>query len=80
MTKVGATFINSPAVINRMGRIKTQMIKRLTFQLVKEHGSELKKDFGENKQIVGRYLSQSSKKIRNSIAGYITRIMKQEKE
>ena len=61
-----------------MGRIKTQMIKRLTLQLIKEYGKDtFKPDFNENKKLVADRLStESSKKIRNSIAGYVTRLVK----
>ncbi len=59
-----------------MGRIKTQQIKRVTMQLMKEHGSEFKKDFNENKELVGKFVNLKSKKLRNVIAGYVTRLTK----
>jgi small subunit ribosomal protein S17e len=61
-----------------MGRIKTKLIKRVTRDLVREHREELKKDFNENKLIVSRLLRINSKKMRNAIAGYATRILKEE--
>ncbi len=60
-----------------MGRIKTQMIKRLTLQLLRDHRGEMKDSFDENKVIVERHLGITSKKIRNTVAGYVTRQMKQ---
>lgn len=63
-----------------MGRIKTKMIKRLTFQLMKAHGSEFKEDFNENKKLVEQFLKGPSKKIRNCIAGYVTRLLKTKEE
>jgi ribosomal protein S17E len=59
-----------------MGRIKPQNIKRITKRLVKEHGAEFKKDFQENKEIVKRFAEIPCKKIRNSVVGYVTRIVK----
>ena len=59
-----------------MGRIKTQQIKRVTRQLMSEHGSEFKKDFSENKKIVEQFVEVKSKKLRNVIAGYVTRLKK----
>ncbi len=59
-----------------MGRIKTQQIKRVTKQLMKEHGNEFKKDFSENKELVGQFVNVKSKKLRNTIAGYVTRLTK----
>ena len=61
-----------------MGRIKTQLIKRVTNKLVKEHREEFKKDFEENKKVVEEFAIIPSKKLRNSIAGYVTRLMKEE--
>ena len=57
-----------------MGRIKTSFIKRITLKLYKEHSDDFKKNFKENKEIVRQYLDVSSKKLRNTIAGYITRL------
>lgn len=59
-----------------MGRIKTQLIKRISKKLVAEHKQDLKKDFDENKQSVAKYLDATSKKMRNIISGYVTRMMK----
>ena len=58
-----------------MGRIKTQMVKRLTLQLVKQHEQLFSTDFTENKKLVEQLLTGPSKKIRNTVAGYVTRIM-----
>ena len=61
-----------------MGRIKTQQIKRVTLQLIKEHGSEFKKDFSKNKELVEQFVDIKSKKLRNVVAGYVTRLKKTE--
>ncbi|MBW2982617.1 30S ribosomal protein S17e [Candidatus Woesearchaeota archaeon] len=58
-----------------MGRIKTQLIKRISNKLFTEHRNELKKDFKENKEAVAKLAVIPSKKIRNVIAGYVTRLM-----
>lgn len=63
-----------------MGRIKTQLIKRLTFQLMKEHHDDFKLEYDENKKLVEKFLTGPSKKIRNCIAGYVTRLMKRKEE
>lgn len=57
-----------------MGRVKTQMVRRLTFEVVKQAGHS--KDFAENKKIASEYLPTASKRIRNSVAGYATRLAK----
>jgi small subunit ribosomal protein S17e len=63
-----------------MGRIKTQMIKRLTLQLVKQHKPHFTTDFVANKKIVEQLLTGPSKKIRNTVAGYVTRILQRKED
>lgn len=63
-----------------MGRIKTQLIKRVTLKLVEEHRGEFKKDFEANKELVAKFADIPSKKLRNIIAGYVTRLVKEKGE
>ncbi|MBD3202855.1 30S ribosomal protein S17e [Candidatus Woesearchaeota archaeon] len=63
-----------------MGRIKTQKIKRATEELIEKHGDKFKKNFKENKEILNELVDVPSKKMRNILAGYITRIVKTRKE
>ncbi len=63
-----------------MGRIKTQLIKRTTLKLLKSHRQSFTKNFDENKKVVQELLDYSSKKIRNIIAGYATRLVRNEKD
>jgi len=60
-----------------MGRIKTMLIKRSTNNLINQYGDKFKTDFDENKPIVMEYADIPSKKLRNIVAGYVTRLMKQ---
>lgn len=59
-----------------MGRIKTRLIKRVTNELVQKHSSDFSKNFEDNKKIVEQFADVPSKKLRNVIAGYVTRIIK----
>ncbi len=59
-----------------MGRIKTKMIKRVTLELVEKNESILSKDFDENKKILANVAEFRSKKLRNVVAGYTSRLMK----
>jgi len=59
-----------------MGRIKTKFIKRKTKELFVMHGDKFTPDFEQNKQLVGRYTQVASKKLRNIVAGYMTRLKK----
>ncbi len=60
-----------------MGRIKTTLIKRTSRQLIENSEDSFSKDFNKNKKALGHVLP--SKKMRNSIAGYIARIKKNKK-
>ncbi|MFH2028761.1 MAG: 30S ribosomal protein S17e [Nanoarchaeota archaeon] len=63
-----------------MGRIKTKLVKRITKELIKQHGEKLKTDFEENKKIISGLAEISSKKVRNVIAGYTTKQIKAQKQ
>ncbi len=59
-----------------MGRIKTQNVKRVTNELMLLYGERFKADFTENKPIVTQLLEVKSKKILNTVTGYVTRLAK----
>ena len=59
-----------------MGRIKTTLIKRTALELLERHPDSFKDNFEENKKIVDELAEIKTKKLRNSISGYITRIVK----
>lgn len=63
-----------------MGRIKTTLVKRASNKILKENPDKFKKDFDSNKRIVEQYLDIPSKKLRNVIAGYVTRLANKEKK
>ena len=54
-----------------MGKIKSKLIKRTSNELIKR-GIEFSASFEENKKVLGK--NMPSKKIRNQMAGYITRL------
>jgi len=63
-----------------MGRIKTILVKRVTKKLVEEHKDEFCEDYNKNKEVLRKYINVRSPKIRNVIAGYTTRLVKQSKD
>ena len=63
-----------------MGRVKTIQVKRNTKKLVELYGDKFKEDFDSNKKLVGLFAEIRSKKLRNVIAGYVTRLTKENKE
>jgi len=58
-----------------MGRIKSTLIKRTARGLLKEE-NVFEEDFDKNKKVLGK--NMPSKRIRNKVAGYISRLKKQE--
>lgn len=63
-----------------MGRIKTAQIKRVTRELMELHGSEFTDNFEKNQEIVGKLISTPSKKLRNKIVGYVTKLVGRNKK
>ena len=63
-----------------MGRIKTQLVKRISHKIIEKHQSELTDDFAKNKVLVTKFADIPSKKILNTITGYVTRLVKMKKK
>jgi len=63
-----------------VGRIKTAQIKRITHDLIRLHSSKFTESFEKNQEILNKLISTPSKKLRNKIAGYVTRLIKKGKE
>ena len=57
-----------------MGRIKTKLIKRITRELMKKYPEQVCDNFEQNKGKVNVLIKGYSKKLRNVIAGYATRL------
>lgn len=62
-----------------MGRIKTSKNKAAGEEIYDKHKSKFKPDFEANKQVINKIAEIPSKKTRNIIAGYVTKLVKQEK-
>ena len=63
-----------------MGRIKTQLIKRTARKLFAKYPGQAKVNFDENKAVVTNLLVNPNKKMRNIVAGYLSRLAKQQIE
>jgi small subunit ribosomal protein S17e len=57
-----------------MGRIKTTYVKRKTKELLRTKGELFTSDFSQNKEITAKNTKVVSKKLRNVVAGYLTRL------
>jgi ribosomal protein S17E len=60
-----------------MGKIKSKQVKRASHELM-NNGIGFHEEFGKNKIILGREMP--SKKMRNKMAGYLSRFMKHKHE
>ncbi len=61
-----------------MGRIKTTFVKRKTKELLAKHGEKFTTDFNKNKQVTSSHTVLHCKKLRNIMAGYMTRLKRKE--
>ena len=59
-----------------MGRIKTDMVKRTGNKIYKADTKKFSTDFNKNKKALDESAEVRSKKLRNVIAGHITRLAK----
>jgi len=60
-----------------MGRVKSTAIKRLGDELIQKYPDRFSTDFETNKEVLKEIKNIRSKKIRNILAGYITKKMVQ---
>ncbi|MBT4257919.1 30S ribosomal protein S17e [archaeon] len=60
-----------------MGKIKSKFVRR-TAGIFKERDVEFSEDFAENKKILKD--TMPSKKVRNQMAGFLSRVKRQEKK
>jgi len=66
-------------VIN-VGNVYTKDIKRVAQELYEKFKDQVTADFYTNKKLVDMYIDVQSKKVKNRIAGYLTRFAKLSKE
>ncbi|MBS3117090.1 30S ribosomal protein S17e [Candidatus Woesearchaeota archaeon] len=59
-----------------MGRIKTVQVKRITKEVLKRYPDKFTTEFAKNRESLKSLLKTDSKKLRNIVAGYVTRLVK----
>jgi small subunit ribosomal protein S17e len=59
-----------------MGTVYTHDIKRIAQEIYERFKDQVTLDFTKNKELVNKVLEIKSKKVRNRVAGYLTRIAK----
>lgn len=60
-----------------MGNIRTSFVKRTSAELIETYEGKFTTDFDENKKLVEEFTTVSTKHLRNKIAGYVTRLVRQ---
>ncbi|MFB6145543.1 MAG: 30S ribosomal protein S17e [Candidatus Nanohaloarchaea archaeon] len=63
-----------------MGRVRQTYIKRLAKDLVSADPARFSEEFDENKEELKDMDEFNSKKLRNRVAGYIVRVVKNREE
>lgn len=59
-----------------MGKVRTEMVKRISLELMDRYYKSFTTEFEQNKQFLNEIGLDVSKKMRNKIAGYLTRLMR----
>ncbi len=59
-----------------IGNVRTDQIKRTAKELIRLHPDKFTTNFEENKKTVSLIMTGLSSKIRNQIAGYVTRLLR----
>jgi small subunit ribosomal protein S17e len=57
-----------------MGRIKTTFVKNIGKELMEKHPESFSGSFEDNKKALAPFISFTSRKMRNLVAGYITSV------
>ena len=58
-----------------MGKVRTEKVKKAARELVRRYPEQFSTDFEGNKKFLGSVARIYSSKLRNRIAGYITRLV-----
>ena len=58
-----------------MGNVRPERVKRIARELLRRYPDRFTADYEENKRVLVSLVNISSKKLRNTIAGYITGII-----
>jgi len=56
-----------------LGKVKTEQIKKLAKELITKYSSKFSANFDDNKRMVDELTEGTTTRVRNQVAGYITR-------
>ena len=57
-----------------MGKVRTEMVKRTARELMERYPDRLTADFEANKKAIAEFFPPDTKRLRNRVAGYATRL------
>jgi len=57
-----------------LGNVRSEKVKRIARELFKRYPDKFTADFEKNKELIGSMVNISSKRLRNMIVGYVTRL------
>jgi len=58
-----------------LGNVRSEKVKRIARELFTRYPEKFTADFEENKKLIATLANIPSKKLRNTIAGYVTRLV-----
>jgi len=58
-----------------LGKVRPERVKKIAKEMLKRYPDKFTADFESNKKLLGSLLKISSVRLRNRIAGYITRLV-----
>ncbi len=58
-----------------LGKVRTEKVKKVARELVRQHPNKFTADFKNNQELVKSLTIISTARLRNRIAGYITRLL-----
>ena len=61
--------------IESLGNVRPEHVKRVARELLKRYADKFTTSFDENKEIIQSLTNIASTKLRNRVAGYVTRIL-----
>ena len=66
--------------LEELGKVRTETIKKISRELLERHGNKFTADYEKNKQIVDQLVESHTKKMRNRVSGYVTRLKRIEEK
>ena len=62
-------------MINPLGKVRPEKVKKIARELLKRYPDKFTGDFESNKKVLVTLSETSSTRLRNRIAGYVTRLV-----